>query len=301
MSEFKSESFNLFHQFHTRLNNYVKISTASIDHLNNYSANKNDLASKINELILNSGERWSPKIYENPMDEVLKIKNDLSQSSIMWVYSSFDVFLNHVHSSYSDHKVNSDYDSKECYNDIVRLKKLFTSFNWEINDLEYLLVLYDYYALIRHCVVHNMGKPTKELIKISISKEFLKAMSTWPTKVANRNLSPAPTITSTKISLMPHHAITYSEVCFRIAKIINSNILKTVGVKFYIRKTAKKFIQDSTHLTKPVSNNSYNFIINKIFENYNLKSVKIDEIKSAFSEEELKEINKTYLKKKNII
>jgi len=300
MSEFKSESFNLFHQFHTRLNNYVKISTASIDNLYNYSANKNDLAVKINELILNSGERWTPKIYENPIDEILKIKKDLSHSSIMWVYSSFDVFLNHVHSSYSDYKVNSDYDSNECYSDIVRLKKLFTSFNWDINDLGYLLELYDYYALIRHCVVHNMGKPTKALIEISVSKQFLEAMNAWPTKLANRKLSPAPRITGTEIYLMPHHAITYSEVCFRIAKIINNNILKTIGIKFYIRKTAKKFIQDSPRLIKPVSNNSYNFIINKIFEKYNL-NLKIDQIKSAFNEDELKEINKAYTNKKNII
>lgn len=298
MSEFKSESLNLFHQFHTRLNNYVKISTAAIDHLYNYSTDEKKLASKINDLILNSGERWSPKIYENPTDEVLKIKSDLSKSSIMWVYSAFDIFLNHVHSSYSEFKKDSEEDVTTEYSDSIRLQKLFKNFEWEIKDLNYLLVCFDYYCLIRHCIVHNMGKPTKALIDLAISKEFIKAMADWPTKIASGKLSPAPIITSSEISLMPHHAITYSEVCFRIAKIINTKILQTVGVKFYISKIAKKYIEEDPKLSMPISNNIYNYISNKVFENYNLKNVKTEQIKSAFPAEELKVLNEIYRKKK---
>jgi hypothetical protein len=284
---FTSDSFKNFKFFHEELNTYVKLSISAIDHLSDKTREEKDLSTLIQKLILDSGERWTPTKYENPFNELAKLRTQLTKSAIMWVFSSFEVFLNHVHSSCEIANSNeSEIRERESTKESIRLKELFIKYKWKLDDLNYLLPAFEFYSLSRHCITHNMGKATKELKEISEDEGFINSVNAWPTVIDGRNLSPHPVINDSNIEFNPHHAITYSDICFRIAKYINGHMLDLLGIEFYVLKTTKKHLLEINQLASPTCTNLYAYINYHLKNDYGIDKLETVLIKSILTKKD---------------
>lgn len=248
-SEAISSHLKDFATFHIDLNKYVKLSVAALNHLSSTSNNSKELSDLIAELIKGAGERWFPTNYVDPHHEIEDLKFQLTESALMRVYSSFEVFLDEISGSYSEYKVKDPVKVDPASYGLTSIK-LFAAFGWSTANIKYLLPVYHFYNVARHCVVHQMGKANKELINLSISSDFLDAIENWPTVNPGNQLSPPPTVKDNqKIDLRPHHAITYSDVCYRLASEINRKLIEMVGYEYIVRFVAIERILKKTLLT----------------------------------------------------
>ena len=273
-----------FSTFHEDLNKYVKLSFASFNYLSKYSNNSKELSDLIAELIKGAGERWYPTNYVDPHYELKNLKYQLTESAIMRVYSSFEVFLDEITGSYEQYATNNPINISESEYGTTALK-LFAKFNWSTKNIEYLLPVYHFYNVARHCIVHQMGKANKELIKLSVSDDFLNAIKNWPTVIPGGQLSAPPTINDNrKINLNPHHAITYSDVCYRLAKEINGRLVEMVGYKYIVKFVAINRILKAEKLNFPPCKDSYHYLKYILKEEYNITEIEFPQIREVLEE-----------------
>ena len=135
-----------------------------------------------------------------------------------------------------------------------------------------------------------MGKANKELIELSTSRSFLDAIENWPTVIPGNQLSPPPTVKGNqKIDLRPHHAITYSDVCYRLASKINRKLIEMVGYEYIVRFIAIERILKKDILDYPPCKDSYHYLRHILKEEYNIKDVKFPLIKAVLEKEGLRE------------
>ena len=288
-SEATSSHLRDFSSFHIDLNKYMKLSVAALNHLSDASNDPKELSDLIAELIKSAGERWYPSNYVDPHHEIEDLKFQLTESALMRVYSSFEVFLDEISGSYSEYKVKEPVKvDPASYGSAVT--KLFSAFGWDTKSIEYLLPVYHFYNIARHCVVHQMGKANKELIELSTSRSFLDAIENWPTVIPGNQLSPPPTVKGNqKIDLRPHHAITYSDVCYRLASKINRKLIEMVGYEYIVRFIAIERILKKDILDYPPCKDSYHYLRHILKEEYNIKDVKFPLIKAVLEKEGLRE------------
>jgi hypothetical protein len=106
-----------------------------------------------------------------------------------------------------------------------------------------------------------MGKASQELIKIAESEKFIYAMEHWPTVNPSGKLSPPPIIDEEgNMTLSPHHAITYSDVCYRISRDINHHLLDHLGVSHFVKRTVKLRVLDAARLEGNQCKDVYRYI-----------------------------------------
>ncbi len=304
MSEFESEPYRIYADAHTRLNNYIKISTVAVEYLYNAKESKEDLSLLINELIADSKERWTPRIIKDPEKELNQLKNDLTKSAIIWVYSAFDVFFKQVEgmlsSNFSKEEKNTTIVSIDEENREHKLIELYAKLNWDKNELDDLLIILKFYESLRHCVAHNQGLPSGKLLEISESIEFKDAISNWKTKFKKKSISPPPVVNDKNIELKPHHSILYSETCLRIAKKINTNLFKLLGVNYFIEKTIKKHLLETSVLSKPVCSNYSRYLVYHLNHDFKIKINPYNDVYCFYEkEDELKQHKSRYYTLKN--
>jgi hypothetical protein len=216
-------------------------------------------------------------------------KYQLTESAIMRVYSSFEVFLDEITGSYEQYATNNPINISESEYGTTALK-LFAKFNWSTKNIEYLLPVYHFYNVARHCIVHQMGKANKELIKLSVSDDFLNAIKNWPTVIPGGQLSAPPTINDNrKINLNPHHAITYSDVCYRLAKEINGRLVEMVGYKYIVKFVAINRILKAEKLNFPPCKDSYHYLKYILKEEYNITEIEFPQIREVLEEEGIRQ------------
>lgn len=92
MTGIQTNALKLFLSNHTQINHLTKITAAAIDYLTNSELEDDKLSQKINNLILESKQRWTPRYIQNPKKELNITKNELVKSLIVVVYSAFEVF-----------------------------------------------------------------------------------------------------------------------------------------------------------------------------------------------------------------
>lgn len=269
---FVSEPLNFFLQAHSELNSFSKVTVAAVDYLSNSTEDSKELSSRINELILKAGERWTSSIIVEPHAYLNKVKNDLSKSAIVWAYSSFDVFFKQIEGYLSvsvdeEKAAEKEIDKEEDCN-VVRL---YYKLGWDKTNIDKVVPIYKFYKVLRNCIAHNLGIPTAQLIELSSSKRFIDAIDKWETKYKGKSISLPPVVTDTRIDLKPHHAITYSETCRRIAEDMNLKLLDVLGVGFFVEKTIKKHLHTNSNLSVPVCRDYTTYIITHIFQDYQLK------------------------------
>lgn len=270
MNDFKSDALKIYLDSHTQLNQLVKLATVAIGYLSNSTDDEAELSKTINKLILSSGERWTPRIIVNCKLELERTKNDFIKSSIIWVYSAFDVYLSKVKGSLSEKIKSDNLETPEAKKEDRNILLLYDKLNWNKNEVDKIYNIFKFYEEIRNCVAHNYGKPNKKLIEISISKEFRDELDNWQTKFKNGKISPPPIVEDEVIKLKPHHSIFYSETCLRIAKDINLKMLETLGVEFYIEKIISKHLLQPAELSQPLCENVIKFLAYRLKQEYSI-------------------------------
>lgn len=285
ISGFKSTHLRDFSGFHIELNKYIKLSVAALNYLSESRTDPKELSETISKLIVGAGERWTPTKYADPHGEIEELKIQLTESAIMRVYSSFEVFLDEISGSYSTYKLKKPEKVESTAIGATALN-LFIAFGWHTKEIEYLLPVYHFYNVARHCVVHQMGVANKELIELSTSNEFLKAIENWPTVVYGTQLSPPPVVNSDrKLDLRPHHAITYSDVCYRLASEINRKLIETIGYEHIVKSVAVKRVLEAESLDYPLCKDLYHYLRNILQKEYNVKGVEFPLIREVLENE----------------
>jgi len=271
--DFISAPSKAYLKHHEELNDFVKISTAAIDHLSQSSPTVEELRLLIATRIKEAGERWTPWIYQVPDQSLSHVRDQLARSGIMWVFSAFDVFITTAQSSLSESAIAPSDDSCSAEMGIIkRLKVFLDSQSLSLEPLTYLLPLFELYTTARHCIVHNMGRADAAFRQQLCSSEFLGAMESWPTVIPDRELSPPPVINqSGKIQLRPHHAITYSDVCLRIVKFINPTFYSKLGPEPFIVKVTKESLLELESLRDPVCKDVYAYLSVQLSDAYGIK------------------------------
>lgn len=307
MEKFKSQPYQKFLYSHTRLNNYIKVSTVAVDFLYKSKIDSKELSEHINNLILEAGERWTPRIIKNIETEITQLKNDLSKTGIIWVYSAFDVFFKQVEGQLSSFFIKSNEDKSDYKDDDLEEKKetkiimLYRKLGWSLDNINGVLPVLKFYEVLRHCVAHNMGHPNDKFIEISQSKEFQSAIKNWKTKHnTQRRISDPPIVTNENVELKPHHCIMYSETCLRIATDINNKIFETFGLNYFIGLTIKTHLTEPSKLKKPVCKNFSRYIVYHLNQDFDILTP-YDKIYEYYSDDKLKKQDKArYLTLKNI-
>jgi hypothetical protein len=111
------------------------------------------------------------------------------------------------------------------------LRNLFSSLGWHLKAIQYLLPLYDYFMLVRNCIVHRSGRASQTLVEIGKSKLLADCIASWPSK-RGKKIPDLPELqVGTEIPLFPRHAILFSEVCHRAATQINVLLSGFLGIK----------------------------------------------------------------------
>ncbi|MES2829216.1 MAG: hypothetical protein V4687_13725 [Bacteroidota bacterium] len=310
MEEFESPPYKVYSSAHTRLNNYIKISIVAVEYLFKAKPNDKELSELINELIKDSGERWTPRIFNDPKKELTELKNDLAKTGIIWVYSAFDVFFKKMEGSLSgffkdqaegeiaveavdeDDEDEPDEEEKKETKIIALYKKL----GWPLEKIQDLLPILKFYELLRHCVAHRSGYPSEKLVKVSNSDEFKNAIVNWKTKFAGKNISPPPVVSMEKIELKGHHAILYSETCLRIAKDMNHRYSKLIDVNYLIGRIIKRYLIDTKELHRPYGEDLSRYIVYHLKNDYNILVTPYKNIYDYYGEDEetRKEHNNRY-------
>lgn len=288
-SEAISSHLRDFSSFHVDLNKYVKLSVVALNYLADSTSDPKALSDLVADLIKGAGERWYPTNYVDPHSEIEDLKLQLTESALMRVYSSFEVFIDEISGSYSEYKVKNPVEIEPDSYGVTALK-LFSSFCWDTKEIEYLLPVYHFYNIARHCVVHRMGKANKELIELSASSDFLEAIENWPTVIPGNQLSPPPTIKDDlKIDLKPHYAITYSDVCYRLASEINRKLIEMIGYEYIVKFVAVEKILKRDSLDYPPCKDSYHYLRYILKEEYKIKGVEFPLIKAVLEKEGIRQ------------
>jgi len=160
-SFFKTKGYARYQASHESLNRYVRFAVIAVDNLRNESDIESDLTDKMAKLMLSAGEKWPATSYPQPFEELKKTRLKITQSGIMWVYSAFDVFLNHIEGLCANNQEPDESVNTAETTDSVKIFDLYKKYDWNRKELDYLLPLFSFYTLARHCIVHNMGKATK--------------------------------------------------------------------------------------------------------------------------------------------
>jgi hypothetical protein len=307
MEKFKSQPYQKFLYSHTRLNNFIKVSTVAVDFLYKSKTDLKELSEHINELILKAGERWTPRIIKNIEIEVTQLKNDLSKTGIIWVYSAFDVFFKQVEGQLSGFFPKSSEDRNDCKEDDLEEKKetkiisLYTKLGWSLDNINGILPVLKFYEVLRHCVAHNMGHPTEKLVELSKSEDFQSVIRNWETKYIKRTISDPPIVTNETLELKPHHCIMYSETCLRIATDINNRLFEKFGLNHFIGLTIKTHLIEPSKLKKPACENFSRYIVYHLKQDFDILISPYDKIYEYYSDDKLKKQHKSrYLTLKNI-
>jgi hypothetical protein len=183
------------------------------------------------------GEPWGSNTrWRGTKRRIPLIRRFLSQMGLVLVTSAFEDFLTNViaeHSRYSGF-FGTETRAKEPWvgdsegGDIVG--DFYRSLGWDIRPIEYLLPLYDYFILVRNCVVHRSGRASKALVEKAGSRSLTDCIEAWPSKPGKR-IPQLPQLQEHQdIPLLPRHAILFSEVCQRAAKEIDSLLVGFLGV-----------------------------------------------------------------------
>ena len=298
MSDFISDPLRNFLDAHARLNDYIKVSTAAVDFLKHSTTDEKELSARINQLILDAGERWTSKTINKPYDYLSEVRNDLSKSAVINVYSAFDIFLSQVSGHMSEHankELIADSDDVKEVPEVSRITNFYKKLNWEITTIRPVLPVFRFYKVLRNCVAHNMGLANAALIAIANSAEFEFAIKTWKTKFPKKTISSPPVILDKAISLDPHHAITYSDACLRIARDMNLKMFGELGLGYFIDKTLKKHLSDPKKLTEPKCSDLVSYIKCHLKLDYNIATTK-DDINAHFNDWKIKKVYKQQYK-----
>jgi hypothetical protein len=118
------------------------------------------------------GEPWGNNTrWRSVRARIPNVRQLISGMGLVLAASAFEDFLTNVHSErtrffdFTRKQKSPEQASEEGNEDRERLRLLFNSLEWDISPIEYLLPLYDYFVIVRNCVVHRSGRASPALVE----------------------------------------------------------------------------------------------------------------------------------------
>jgi hypothetical protein len=236
LQDANTESFFQFFHYHENFDASMKLAYGALQAI---SLEEDSEASKKEGGLLalpTGGEPWgSTTRWRTITHRIPSVRRFLSQMGVVLVASAFEDFVTNViseHDRYADFQGNEPTDKTSPTGDLekgVSVRNLYLSRQWDLQRIEYLLPLYDYFMLARNCIVHRSGRASKALVEHTESKQFKNCIERWPSKPRKRIPELPHVREGHDIVFYPRHAILFGEVCRRAAKETNSLLVEFLG------------------------------------------------------------------------
>jgi len=300
ISNANTEAYYRFIKFHEDLNDIIKVNTASIQTFKRITSVING-SELIGSLIDSCEKPWKKNAKYPTFDRI--IDNSINNNSnlyLVYVLTGFDWFtfnlikdINLFSNSLRPHihniqhidflnisNINFDESSNCCYKEATKFTKRYT-LKPRINKIKTILSInnteFDKYATIfnfiraiRNCIAHSNSYPSEELLQIygnsryqqllisdHLMQKYLPAVS--------KNL---------QIVLKEEHALYSSNICLKLAKIINEEAIKS----FDLYSVIKQIFYYKLYLGLNIEGNAkyrdfYNLILQCLHSRYKVKGV----------------------------
>ena len=224
-----TEPFYRFLKFYEAFNRSMRVLVGGVESLR--TEGRADPASIATLTHLpTGGEPWGDTTRWRDVSKFLSEATEfIAQMGLVRVTSAFEDFLLSVDAEIQRfwHLRNPDYETVP--RDGVQLETLYKQLGLATARLKRLLPLYDYFVLVRNCVAHRSGRASQYLIEAS-SEPSLEASWKQLQGASERTIPKLPEVKfNRQIKFLPRHAILASELCYVIAKDVNSGLVQTLG------------------------------------------------------------------------
>lgn len=227
--------------FHTRFNATLKVTTCGLEHLRR-EVDHSGGSQVLNAILRETNEQWNPgMMLSRPVEVIDYALRDQSLLGIAHVFSAFDDYitrsaadLDSWESLLSKRAATtapspaargaSDEDGRS----VDPLKSFAKRIAFE-GDLTDRAPIEHYMRLVRNCAVHREGRASTALVACAESDELIRCHTGWSAH-PNRPLPQLPALALGKhIEVRPRHAILATNVCFDIARALDTHLVQAFG------------------------------------------------------------------------
>jgi hypothetical protein len=299
-----TEAFAVYNNFHNDLNVTSKVSIASVNTIRRIVDIPN--GDKIMGQFVDSLEMpWGKgKSFPKPTKTLDTVINNLAYNALLQAFSGFEFFLTHLiadlanfsklqMTTFKHAHTDSDYNPRTppsfpkcCFayaeqyskSNILsnRIKSLKNDLGITDPILDNLLGIFNYFRLVRNCIIHLEGMVDKDLMDQFESNEFIDSYKFW-----NRNFSrsKAPTLPSIergkKIDIKIFHSIFASAVNYKIGQIFNKKAIEILDVEGVVKMASYYSILIDKHEYRTIrkANSADASVSNYLSNRYLVKSV----------------------------
>lgn len=298
ISEANIEAYVIYRKAHNDLNVTIKVALGALEEIKmNVS---NDASGKLLGLMVDKlGMPWGKgKTFPRSPEIINTAIENYTYNSVVQALGNFEYFLTHLVTDlahFSDlNKANKAFDHAHIAGYVVkspptfplccfsyaeqlnrnhhlipRIDKIKNDISLVSKELDKLLPLFQYFWLLRNCIVHLEGMANKDLCDFYITKELIDSFDYWNLNYSRMKspLLPIP-IRGQLIKIDATCPIMSSAVCFELAKIFNQRAIEVLDKKGLIHMaTYYGLIQLDHEFRNERSSNSAEGVISNYLSN----------------------------------
>jgi hypothetical protein len=237
--------FSAFHRFHEALNRTVKTSAASLHYARKAVARSRNPSEWLGAEIAETGEPWGNSCrWRKPEVELDAASLLLSEMAVVRVDSAFEEYYKSTSEAFCDWLKHCDkpIPEKESGEEFkLPAIKEVERFGWHHSAIQAFVPVLGYFSLLRNCIVHRNGRPSGALFESMESKELRESLDKWPKRKGSKPVE-LPVISAGMIQVLPRHPIFYSEVCHRLAKLIDKQFVSGLGLEGLVWMAARSAV-----------------------------------------------------------
>jgi len=247
----KLPPYQAFHDFHERLNIYIKVASASATLLVQRTG---DISStdELGKLIAVSHPSWkTPPVRGLTLNLQRDHEAGISSFALVAIFSAFDDFLGQIEGSFSAAGITAKRIEESAEKE--RVFKLYEAYGWSKSDISSLETPINYFRLIRNCIAHRKGLASPALANLSIAsveeeldifQESTRSEKTKLKHIEKRQTLP-PFSVNQQIILSPIAVILCSHILRQLTKDANSKLVEVLGstgvMRLLLRKSARDY------------------------------------------------------------
>ncbi len=229
------------------------------------------------------GEPWGSQTeWKTNTKAISEAKRFVSQFGIVRVFSAFEDMLIGVKAEYDRFSgirglgnAIAVSDGNNC--DGLGPGRLYRQLQWNTKELDRVIPLFEYFELVRNCIVHRSGRANKRLSASAYKPELDASMKRWQTTTSRRPPALPTVIVDKEIGLLPRHVIFASGVCHRIALDINARLRRFLGVEGLVHMAAYHFLLSGNQIVTNVRKSASAVVNNALTDRYRISIASTEE------------------------
>jgi hypothetical protein len=234
------EPYRRYHDFHERLNESLKVLTASACHTVAFLEEPHTTQT-LGDLIKAADPSWRfPPVWEPPANLAQSMIGSIGRLGIVNVWSALDDFRVGIEAeierweAFAKVKLNR-HDVSESEESCGLLQVLLNRFGWRRPQQENLLTVLRYFGLVRNCIAHRNSRASLALATLSASSDLKDAYLS----LADRPDRILPSFEPDgEVLLHPKLAILYSHLSRLLAMQVNAELVSVLGIDGILNMTA---------------------------------------------------------------